>query len=778
MQHRAAGSHAPPTAEPHPLSAWLALGGLFLAVLLVYLPAIRGDFLWDDDKHLTQNTLLRSWAGLRALWLNPTALHVYYPLTFTTFSLQYRLWGLNPLGYHLVNVLLHALNAALLGVVLRRLRVPGAWFAAAVFAVHPVCVMSVAWITELKNVQSFAFYACAMLACLAFERAARRHSPNGTAEKHTEIRPGRSRPRQRPQDPGLPSDGGPASVPAVGAVERLNGQGRAHPRRRLYALALLLFLGAMLSKTVTCTFPVSMFLLLWWQQRREQTAAANAETGRRTDGHQIRNRMRLHAVRLLPFLGLAVAVGLVTVHVETVSAGARGPDWAFTPLERGLNAGRIFWSYVLRLAWPVRLSFLYPKWVPDAGNWRQYLFPASAAALPAALWLLRRRIGLAPFVAVLFYGITLGPVLGFLNVFMMRYTFVADHWQYHACPGLIALFAAGLWRPRGTQPPKNSPGGPLARLRGNPLRGALSAGILTALAALAWRQAHIYRDAETLWRDTVAKTPSSSMAHYNLANLLAAGGRLEAAVRHYSEALRLQPDTVDARSNLATILARQGQIEAARDHFAELVRRNPDSGAIHINIGTLYAHTRRFREAAVHFSEALRREPDSDAAHYNMGSCLAELGKTEEAAAHYSTALRLNPRHARAHFALGALHESLRRPAEALHHYRAAARLEPDWAEALRRTAWLLATVPALAGSRPDEAVEFARRAALLSPNGPAFDTLAAACAAAGRYEEAGQCAEKAAALYSAGGQPDLARDAETRRVQYKKAAAPARGSP
>ena len=170
-------------------NAWRSVGpGAALIILLTataYIPALHAGFIWDDDAYVTANQTLRSAKGLRQIWLNPNDTVQYYPLTFTTFWIEYHLWGLHPLGFHLVNVLLQAVNAVLFWRLLSRLGVPGAWWAAAVFALHPVHVMSVAWITELKNVLSGCFYLAALLAYVRFcslnapDRIHRR-APNGS----------------------------------------------------------------------------------------------------------------------------------------------------------------------------------------------------------------------------------------------------------------------------------------------------------------------------------------------------------------------------------------------------------------------------------------------------------------------------------------------------------------------------------------------------------------------------------------------------------------------
>ncbi|HOW19171.1 MAG TPA: O-GlcNAc transferase, partial [Phycisphaerae bacterium] len=339
-----------------------AAAGLLLLALAVYIPAMRGGFVWDDDDYVTENRTLRSLDGLGRIWFDIRATPQYYPLVFTSFWLEYHLWDSRPGGYHVVNILLHGTSAVLLWLVLRRLAVPGAWFAAAVFAVHPVHVESVAWITERKNVLSGVFYLSAALVWLRF-----------------------------------------AGLDCPRAAE---------PRRRsLYAIGLFLFACALLSKSVTASLPAALLLVLWWKRGRIA---------------------RGDFLPLVPFFALGAVMGLITAWVERHHVGAEGAEWALSAAERCLIAGRALWFYAAKLIWPVRLTFIYPRWPIDSGVWWQYLYPIAAVAAIGLLWGLRRRIGRGPLVAVLFFAITLAPALGFFDVYPMRYSFVADHFQYHA----------------------------------------------------------------------------------------------------------------------------------------------------------------------------------------------------------------------------------------------------------------------------------------------------------------------------------------------------------
>ena len=333
-------------------------------VFLAYQPAWHAGFIWDDDAHVTPPEL-RSWHGLWRIWFEVGAVQQYYPLLHTASWLEFPLFGENPAGYHLVNIGVHAVNAVMLWLILRRLQVPGAQLAAGIFALHPVMVESVAWITELKNTLSGLFFLGAALAYLRFD---------------------------------------------------------ADRRKRWYATALGLFTLALLSKTTAATLPAALLVVFWWQRGRLAWARDFQP--------------------LLPFFFLGAADGLFVAWVEWQVVGAQGADFAFTFVERGLIAGRAIWFYLGRLFWPAELIFMYPRWLVSQADAGQYVFPAAVLGGLATCWLARRR-SRAPLAAALFFVGTLFPVLGFLNVYMFVFSFVADHLQYMACVGVIAIVAAG-----------------------------------------------------------------------------------------------------------------------------------------------------------------------------------------------------------------------------------------------------------------------------------------------------------------------------------------------
>jgi tetratricopeptide (TPR) repeat protein len=537
---------------------------IVLLTVIAYIPAIESGFVWDDNKYVTENVTLNSLSGLAQIWLEPRSSPQYYPLVFTSFWVEYRLWGLDPLGYHAVNVLLQALNALLLWVALKRLRVPGAWLAAAIFAVHPVHVESVAWVTERKNLLSGLFYLASALCLLPFFRL----------DDH-EV---------------------PAPV-----------------RRRWYGLALVLFMCALLSKTVTCSLPVAMMLLLWWKHGRVGRSDLGA---------------------LAPFLVLGAVFGAWTAWLESHHVGAEGVEWNLSVVERFLVAGRVLWFYAGKLVWPENLTFTYPRWeIADRISW-QYLFPLGVILAVSVLWALRRRIGRGAVVGVLYFIITLFPALGFVAVYPFRFSYVADHFQYLASIGLIAPAVAAL-----TQGASRVP--PISR-NVAPLSGFL---LLVTLSALTWQQGHIYKDVETLWRDTLKKNPAAWHRHYDLATILARKGEVAEAISHYGEALRLKPDYADAHNNLGIALFQKGEIAQAAEQFTAALKLDPRHGEAHYNLAILLAAQGRSEEARQHLSQHLQIRPEHADAHYNLGLLWGKDGKLEEASRHFSEALRIKPDH-------------------------------------------------------------------------------------------------------------------------------------
>jgi Flp pilus assembly protein TadD len=550
-----------PSGAPAPSGTRSVLAALLLVGLtaLAYAPALEGGFIWDDDAYVYENPTLRSAAGLRAIWLDPTANKQYYPLVYTTFWLEYRLWGLDPFGYHLTNLVLHSLSALLVWRLLRLLAVPGALLAAAVFALHPVHVESVAWVTERKNVLSGVLY---LLSALAYLRYA-----------------------------------------------------LVSPRRRwLLAASLALFVLALTSKTVAATLPAAVLLVLWWKR---------PPLGLR-DG-----------LPLVPFLLLGLGFGLVTAHLERTHVGATGAAFDLSFAERVLIAGRVVWFYLGKLLWPAELMFIYPRWsgaALDPRTFAAWIPPVAALAVLGALWALRGRLGRGPLVAALFFVGTLFPALGFFNVWPMKYSFVADHFQYLASLGPIALASAALvvWAARA-----GPAGAVLAR--------ATATLVVLALAVTTWQRGHAFADAETVWRDTIAKDPDSWMAHTALGALLEQRGAYTEAESHYRAAIAVKPDFELAQLDLGTTLAKQGRYAEAVPHLAEAIRLEPRATRTRIDLGIALTEMGRPEEGIVMLRRAQVDHPDDPALYVGFARAELARGRDELAVPHLLTRLQLLP---------------------------------------------------------------------------------------------------------------------------------------
>jgi Flp pilus assembly protein TadD len=632
----------PPARVPHPLARWRtpAYAGLLVALTLIaYLPALRAGYIWDDNWHVTENATLRSLDGLRQIWFEPSrpgriTIPQYYPLTHTTFWIEHHLWGDRPFGYHLNNVLLHAGSALLLWRLLLRLNVPAAWFAAAIWAIHPVQVESVAWVSERKNTLSAFFYLASFSTYVRFA---------------------------------LPS--GP-----IGASKGLTP---SVPDWRFYFLSLVLFFCALWSKTVSSTLPAAVLLVLWWKH------------GRLT----VRD-----VTRLIPFFLAGAAMGSVTSWMERNVIGAVGTEWAFTPVDRLLIAGRAACFYAAKLLFPFALSFNYERWTIDPRLWWQWLFPVVVLAGVGVLFALRLRIGRGPLTGALFFLGTLAPALGFFDIYPMRYSFVADHFQYLASVGLIVLATAVVHRLKA--PAKR-------RRRDVPAIPAVPAIFLLTLATLTYARAKAFTSSETLWLDTIAKNPNSWMANQNYGGLLVEQGRLDEAESRLRRVIELNPDHVEARLRLAAIATSRNQLDDAERWFREALAIQPpyppgtpfyqETAVPHVRFAIWLADQGRTDEAIAEYHRALGIAPGYPLAkanlanlHNRIGVSLFQSGKVGDAIAHFREAVAVHPESPEAHNSLGVALAAAGKREAAERAYRTALSLRPDFEPARRNLARLL----------------------------------------------------------------------------------------
>jgi tetratricopeptide (TPR) repeat protein len=613
--------------------SWLVIP---VAVLVTYLPALHGGPLWDDFGHITVPEL-RSLTGLWRIWSELGATQQYYPVLHVAFWLEHRLWGDAFVGYHLANVALHSASAVLLVLILRRLGVPGGLLAGLIFALHPVTVESVAWMAEQKNTLSAMFYLASALVYLRFAEAglkpcateakvrlkadttgARSKADTTGARSKADTTEARSKADTAGARSKADTAGARSSTTVVSGFSRTVSV--AQPFRTAdYWLAFALFICALLTKTVTATLPAALLLVFWWQRGRID--------------------WRRDVQPLLPWFIVAVIAAAFTAWFEREVIGAKGDDFALTLVERCLVAGRVVWFYLGKLIWPRSLIFIYPRWDIDASVWWQYLFPAAAIAMAIGLALLRRR---GPLAGYLYFCGTLVPVLGFFDVYPFLFSYVADHFQYLASLGVIVPVASAL--------------AIAAERLGQPKRriaAVAGTALVAALAVMTWNRSGVYRDAETLYRDTIARNPAAWMAYQNLGTELAAQNRLDEAIIAYEGALRARPGYAAAKSNL--VLAHIKRADAAGEspdgvagaiaHYEAVLRLEPDHFRAHYNAGTLLMDIpARQPEALRHLESAVRIQPDSVEARVNLGVLLADVpSRSREAIEHLEFAVAKRP---------------------------------------------------------------------------------------------------------------------------------------
>jgi protein O-mannosyl-transferase len=490
---------------------------LVAAAVLAYWPALSGGFVWDDDTLLTESALVKAADGLHRIWFTTEPLD-YWPLTNTSFWLEWRLWGMHAAGYHVTNLLLHVGSALLLWAILRRLAIPGAFLAALLFVVHPVNVESVAWIAQRKNTLSMVFF---LLSILWFVRSELDSPP---VARQTQPSAGRSRSRAATRRAS-------ASSPENSSKLRSSREGAGGPGRAWYWLSLGAFVLAMLSKGSVAILPGILLLLIWW--RRGIVTRANV-------------------MRTAPFF--AVAAVLTVVNIWFQGHLATGPIRHASLVERTLGAAAIVWFYLYKAVLPIRLLFVYPQWHVQATLVRWW-FPLAAAVAVSAVLLRKRHDSTARALlfAWVFFCLALFPVMGFTDVYYMTYSMVADHYEYIAIVGVVTAAAAGLSQlaELAREPNRaddNVPGATIANAgKKAGLRHAAGAplwsgALVVLLGTATWRQSHEYVNAETLYRETLKGNPSTWLMH-NLLGLELLDSSMNDAAAHFREAARLAPGT-------------------------------------------------------------------------------------------------------------------------------------------------------------------------------------------------------------------------------------------
>jgi Tfp pilus assembly protein PilF len=530
----------------------------------------------DDDKYVTENSHVQ--AGLTReglVWaFTTTHANFWHPLTWISHMLDCELYGLDPGGHHFTNLLIHIANTLLLFLVLERMT--GAlWpsaFVAAMFALHPLHVESVAWAAERKDLLSTFFCVLTMGSYVRYAK-----------------RPGLNR----------------------------------------YLLVILLFALGLMAKPMLVTLPFALLLLDYWPLGRFQfgqpsgNSHAQAHESVRTNNH--RSSFSRLILEKLPFFVLATVSSIVAFLAQERGGALRALD--LFPIEvRIANAVISYASYIGKTIWPHHLAVFYPHpgvlplWqVMGAG-----LFLASTSVLVIRA---ARRL---PYLTVgwLWYLGTLVPVIGLVQVGDHA---MADRYTYVPLIGLFIMIAWGScdiskrWHYRKI------------------VLAVPTVILLCASMISTGFQVRHWQNSTTLFEHTLDVTANNSMAHTNLGVVLAGQGKLDEAVAHYTQALRIKPDHLEARVNMGAALAAQGKLDEAIEHYSEALRIKPNLVGAYYNLANALSAQGKITEAIIHFRKALRIKPNDAEVHNNLGIVLAKQGKTEEAITHFQKALRITP---------------------------------------------------------------------------------------------------------------------------------------
>ena len=740
------------------LQDWL-LGFLLLVVTLIaYQQVWHAGFIWDDDAHVTKPGL-RSLDGLVRIWTQVGATQQYYPFVYSVFWVEYKLWGESPLGYHLVNVLLHFFSALLLVKILRQLKIPGAWLAAALFALHPVEVESVAWISELKNTLSGVFYFGAALAYLGFDRT-------------------RS--------------------------------------ARNYFLALGLFLLGLMSKTVIASLPGALLVIFWWQRgklsgKRDVLplvpfVAAGIGAGLLTAwvertflhaegaeyNYSIIARFLIAGRDIWFYLGKLVwPVNLVFFY----------PSWNVNPA--------VWWQYLFPaavllllgvLAWQRRrgplaaMLFFVGTLFPALGFFNVYPFRYSlvadhfqylaslgpltlvAAGIAAMPGLLRKRqpwLGPALGAALLLVLGTLtwkqcGMYANNEKLWQTTYRLNSESWMAHNFHGLeflkeqrldeaLAQFQKAVAIKPDFLDGQDNLG--VAMMQMGRVDDAIGqfrkvldlkpdyADACNSLGVALLQKNQIDEAIPYLEKALRLKTNYAD-AQFNLGLAYFGQGKLDDAITHYEEALKIEPDYAAAHNNLGNALLQKGKADEAIPHFERALQLDPARARTQASLGMALVKAGKAQEAMVHFQKAVEMSPDYVDAHIDLGNLQLQSGRVDDAIAQFKEAVHLRPGDAKAQNNLGNAYLQKGDAGEAIIHFEIALQIQPDEPSYQNNLAWLLATCPETSLRDGNKAVELAQRAgALVGAGNPLIlHTLAAAQAETGKFSEATETAQRALA--------------------------------
>jgi protein O-mannosyl-transferase len=571
--------------------------GLLLALvtLLVYLPVTRHGFLnYDDNDYVTENPAVQNGLGWAAIQWAFTTQHAgnWHPLTWLSHTNDCSLFGLNAGAHHVVNVLFHAANAALLFGLL--LRLTGAlWpaaFVAALFAWHPLHVESVAWIAERKDVLSTFF---ALLTLLAYTRYAQKH---GAGDKDR-------------------ADNGTTRENKI-----------QNPASLFYWLALGFFALGLMAKPMLVTLPFVMLLLDYWPLGRiAECGVRSANLRNATRPSTLNPQLSTLLVEKWPFFLLTAVSCGVTVITQRNAEGII-PLEDFPAVSRLENVPTAYARYLLKTIWPANLAVIYPL-SPNISSLALVTSLAILISLSVAAGLACKRSPYFPVGWLWFLG-TLVPVIGLVQVGIAA---LADRYTYFP---LVGVFIAVAFAARD-----------LANRFSVPKPAVATAAFLALAACLVLteRQLRYWHDSESLFRHALAVTKDNGMAHLNLGTVFQETGRLNEALAEYRAAARRLPGYFHVHNNLGSVLDDLGRPEEALAEYRLTLQLRPNLPAVHEGIGIVYAELGRFAEAMNEFTNAAQLDPAYSWPYFQMGQVLLKQGRDPEAMEKFRAALRIDP---------------------------------------------------------------------------------------------------------------------------------------
>jgi len=676
------------------LTTWLIAFFLVLVTIALYWPATSHDFVnYDDDMYVKDNTHVTSGLTLgNARWAFRTDYAGnWHPVTWLSHMLDCQMFGLNSWGHHLTSVLLHALNAALVFMWLR-LMTGATWrslLVAALFALHPLRVESVAWVSERKDVLSGCF---GLLALIAYAR----YAQGGGQKSETRS----SKEGRTPNVESMARSSVPGSMLDVGCWMF----GVRVRSSIFYLLSLSFFALGLMSKPMLVTWPLVMLLLDYWPLVRMQNAECRMQNGAASTTHHV-SRFTFHVSRTnllpllfekIPFFAL-VLLGSIATFVAQKHGGAVETVENLPLGARTANALISYGRYLGKLFWPADLAVFYPS----PGHWplgMVLLAGGLVLGLSGLVWGLRRRHPYGLVGWLWFLG-TLIPVIGLVQVGGQA---MADRYTYLPSLGVLILAVWGACElTRGW------------RYRVMPLC-VVGGGASLLCLALTRQQLGHWQDNETLFRQALVVTENNQIAHKSLGDALDKKGQTDEAIGHFQEAIRLKPGYADAHNNLGNTLLKKGQADEAIGHFQEAIRLKPGYANAYNNFGNALLRKGQPGEAIRQYQEAIRLEPADANTHYNLGNAFLKNGQPDEAIRQYQEAIRLKRDSAAAYYNLGIVFGMKGQPDEAIRQFQEAIRLKPDYAEAHSN----LGTAFFQQG-RADEAIRQYQEALRLKPDFP-----------------------------------------------------------